>query len=111
MTPNGMAAWPEGVIARCGTVGGATVDIIDAVTPCSPRTQGKYEDHTLSATCTAAGCDWPGNLYEARTTEHRLWSEEETDSYYLERLTELRDSAAEHATKCRWLPKPDGGAR
>lgn len=96
--------WPENVIARCITAGGATVDILDEVTTDNPNWPG-VEFHELSATCTAALCPW-GDDWDARATNHEWRAEKEPDSHYLERLADLRRYAERHAEKCPWVPRP-----
>lgn len=109
MTANQTATrWPEHVIGRCVTAGGATVDIVDDVSIDRPLRNDEF--HRLSATCTGATCTW-GDDFDARTTHHAWKVGQEPDSYYLQRLADLRTRAERHAKKCPWMPKPDGGAR
>jgi hypothetical protein len=74
--------WPEGVIARYLTVGGATVDILD-----------KKDEH-----------DEPGE-YVARCTGCTAdWSNTRSD-WNLQ--FQVRPWAQAHAEKCRAMPKPE----
>jgi hypothetical protein len=95
------AAWPEGVIARYLSVGGATVDVthkLNAFTPPEPLA-------TL-ATCTGCGADdktshyrsvWHGSL------DHGTFDEEH-DQAAADHAA--RNWAQAHAEKCRAMPRP-----
>lgn len=73
--------WPDGVIARYLTVGGATVDVI-------PDGPGQI----TSAKCTA--CPYSG--WEVWTTDNGRYAE-----------TEARRLAQSHAERCRAMPRPE----
>ena len=101
-------AWPEHVIARCVTAGGATVDILDEVT-----TRNAYpgeEWHTLSGCCTGALCTW-NDSWDARGDQYCWEKSEQPEPTYVKRLRELQTAVAKHARECRWMPKPEGGQR
>lgn len=75
-------SWPEGIVARYLSVGGATVDISFA------------ESSTLKGACEAdcLGCgasDWIG-----------IWNQPSNNE------DECRTWAQQHAEKCRAMPKP-----
>lgn len=90
-------AWPEGVIARYLTVGGATVDLTHRLTANNPP-----EPFATLATC-------PGCLASEEFSHYRMvWG---LTSRYEKHLPELADSDARdwaqaHAEKCRALPAP-----
>ena len=110
MSTDQATAWPENVIARCVTAGGATVDIIDKATTTRTYSGAPYSElHELSATCTGALCPW-GNDWDARATSHEWFIGNEPDGFYLERLADLRGYAERHAKKCHWAARPGGGA-
>ncbi|MEU8199512.1 hypothetical protein AB0C10_37585 [Microbispora amethystogenes] len=76
--------WPEGVIARYLTVGGATVDIREEKDDCDE------DDRFYVAACT--GCT------------DKCWnSRSDWNLSY-----QVRPWAQSHAEKCRAMPKPDG---
>jgi hypothetical protein len=87
MNANQTAEWPEGVIARYLTVGGATVDA------------SEQPGYSSLAVCT--GCVW------------EAWSHfvEDADGGGQSPTLKVREWAQAHAEKCRAMPKPDGGAR
>lgn len=82
-----MTAWPDGVIARYLTAGGATVDIT--------RTNEIEDQHT--STC--LGCGHTDKTYDPARyhllDERAAWAE-----------ARARDHAQEHAEKCRAIPRP-----
>lgn len=86
--------WPEGVIARYLTVGGATVDIT--------YTSGTGN---ITATCTGERC--PGG--KRVDTEGLTRDTPEQEAARVEEWlpTALR-YAQDHAETCRALPRPDG---
>ncbi|WP_141704160.1 hypothetical protein [Planobispora rosea] len=95
-------AWPEGVIARYLTVGGATVDVSE---------MSSYYDRTdpTSSVAICLGCD----KREVIEWTQSLWSYSEND--YVEVTDEggeystpkVREWAQAHAEKCRSMPKPE----
>ncbi|MBO4271328.1 hypothetical protein [Microbispora triticiradicis] len=91
MTSTQNTAWPEGVIARYVTVGGATVDVTVEV----------YESgYQVEATSTCTGCkDWDHD-YQKRTS---LQSSEDARRRAEENA---REWAQSHAEKCRAMPRP-----
>jgi hypothetical protein len=98
--------WPEGVIARYLTAGGATVDVTE---------ESVYYDQTdpnaSIATCT--GC----SAKEVVEWTQRAWSYskdtivEETDESGLYSTPKVRKWAQAHAEKCRAMPRPEAGSR
>jgi len=79
-------AWPEGVVARYLTVGGAHVVI---TTDTAPRT----------ATCN--GCDHSQSFTDSYLREFYI------DEYVTARiLQDAREWAQRHAETCRAVPKP-----
>jgi O-succinylbenzoate synthase len=84
--------WPEGVIARYLTVGGATVDLTD----------DSARDYIV-ATCTGERCGWQertglgGYIYD---------TPEQTQARVEAWLPESQREAQAHAEKCRALPRP-----
>lgn len=93
-------AWPDGVIARYLTVGGATVDITET----GPR--DSRELHSTVATC--SGCkenyewDWPYGFYDYRNQYHPLAREEAIQ----QAKGIVSDWAQKHAEVCRAMPRP-----
>jgi hypothetical protein len=77
--------WPEGVIARYLTVGGATVDILDK--------KDEHDEHDepgeYVARCTGCTADW--------SNTRSGWNLE----------FQVRPWAQGHAEKCRAMPKPE----
>lgn len=91
-----VTTWPEGVIARYLTIGGATVDI----THDSPRGY-------IVATCTGERCGW----YERTSIEGYIYdTPEQTQARIEEWLPENQREAQAHAEKCRAMLKPSVGA-
>jgi hypothetical protein len=92
------APWPDGVIARYLTVGGATIDLTYQMNVLTPP-----EPYATLAACTACPASSEHN-------HHRLvWG---MHSQYEKHLPELadndaRDWAQAHAEKCRALPRPE----
>lgn len=87
-------AWPEGVIARYLTVGGATVDITD----------NRHSDY-LGAACTGELCGW-----ENRTSldGYMYDTAEQTQQRVEDRLPASQRQAQAHAERCRAMPRPGG---
>ncbi|MGI5422964.1 hypothetical protein [Actinomadura luteofluorescens] len=85
-TQPAVTAWPDGVIARYVTVGGATVDITEIDR--NERGGGVYE---TVATCT--GCP------TGRERFHWEQGKDKADG-------EARAWAQQHASECRAVPKP-----
>lgn len=95
-------AWPEGVIARYLTVGGATVDVED--TGISPTMQGAVLDRSVSAAC--IGCvSSVGETTQRRWLEELPWPEPEV---FDSALRELREASQAHAETCRAELNPNG---
>lgn len=90
------SAWPEGVIARYLTVGGATVDILDNVD--SFRSGAT---HRVSARCSGATCPW-NELGCSFYAGHHLDSETFEEDWF----RSLQRRCQQHAEKCRAMPKP-----
>lgn len=89
-------AWPEGVIARYVTVGGATVDLSQ-----HPHIDDDIE--LLDAIATCLGCTTSERFCE--TTP--LWGSQ--DALAANTAT-ARVWAQRHAETCRALPRPDGAS-
>ncbi|GGX40441.1 hypothetical protein [Streptomyces noursei] len=84
--------WPEGVIARYLTVGGATVDVT-------------YTSHSGWLTATCSGC---GQI-ERTETYGFIYDTPEQEAERVEKaLPESRELAQSHAEKCRAVPRPVG---
>ncbi|MDF5758765.1 hypothetical protein [Spongiactinospora sp. TRM90649] len=90
-------AWPDGVIARFLTVGGATVDLTehaDAECPAASRTVPR-----------CAGCgtqrdfDWLRETWESTAVRY-------IDTHRHEAAQHARNWAQEHAERCRAMPRP-----
>lgn len=88
--------WPKGTVARYLTVGGATVDVLDAT----------YRDrsttlHAAYATCTGHGCGASHTtMSNQQFTNHP--DVKESDPRLIEQAKEW---AQAHAETCRALPK------
>lgn len=96
--------WPEGVVARYLTVGGATVDLTVRTTlPPDP------EPFATLAACT--GC--PDSLESSHTrTGYSFYGSGSTQWEDPEAAdAEARSWAQSHAEKCRAMPRPEGGGR
>ncbi|MBT2467824.1 hypothetical protein J7E97_08045 [Streptomyces sp. ISL-66] len=93
--------WPEGVIARYLTVGGATVDLTHRLNFLNPP-----EPFATAAAC--SGCP------DSEEFSHWVGTGSEWDGTYKEVLDvsqaeeRARDWAQSHAEKCRAMPRPDG---
>ncbi|MEU4576573.1 hypothetical protein [Nonomuraea sp. NPDC023979] len=95
-------AWPEGVIARYLTVGGATVDVIDDTTE-----HGRYSKsvtHRLHGACTGERC---GETYYGYSFS--FWKTDDLDSNedFQSRIAQIQAWAQRHAEKCRAMPRPE----
>ncbi|MFD3955904.1 MULTISPECIES: hypothetical protein [Streptomyces] len=90
-------AWPENVIARYLTVGGATVDLTDQLNVLTPP-----QPYATLATCT--GC--PAS---SEHSHHRLvWGMTvQREEHHPEAAVQgAREWAQSHAETCRAIPKP-----
>ncbi|WP_030506326.1 hypothetical protein [Microbispora rosea] len=94
MTSTQSTTWPEGVIARYLTVGGAAVDVT--------------EDEP--GVCTVANCggcpkyrciDWTRSTGAHFDGSYREYQDRESAEQ------QAREWAQSHAEKCRAMPKPD----
>lgn len=97
-------AWPEGVIARYLTVGGATVDLTVRYTlPPEP------EPFATLASCTGCPAAKETSHYRARYTSTEPFG---VDEHIPEAADEeARVWAQAHAATCRAMPKPGGEVR
>lgn len=100
------AEWPEGVIARYLTVGGATVDVAER--------SGYYNRSDPTETvATCMGCggkqlfDWNRWLYSY--SENREVQEFDEGGEFS--TPKAREWAQSHAEKCRAMPRPEAGSR
>lgn len=115
MTTTQQTAWPEGVIDRYRTVGGATVDITEtksgeytSTPPERPELMRYYTAYPVVDLTFKAVC---GGCRDSKSIEC-----EEVDAdhagCYLDRLTcywsNPKDWAQKHAETCRAMPRPDG---
>lgn len=82
--------WPENVIARYLTLGGATVGIID-------------NSHIGRVNAECASCAWTDQQYTHGVTYDTA---EQTATRVADTLPYSRKAAQAHAEKCRALPKP-----
>lgn len=80
-------AWPEGVIARYLTVGGATVDLRPGSDSCE-SVCGGCDAREFSRGFTYINRAAPGTLRELAVRDAKEWSQE-------------------HASECRAMPKPE----
>lgn len=84
------APWPDGVIARYLTVGGATVDLW-------------YEDGYVKAKCLGERCPWE----DRQSTEVFIYDTDEVrDKKIDDALPGAQYAAQSHAETCRALPRP-----
>lgn len=106
--------WPEGVIARYATVGGATVDIRTETAEigwCTGERRCQswiaLDGHpgaeiTISANCTGTGCTDPtGPTETIESCTQRIRKDTAEPGIPLK----LRDWAQSHAESCRAMPK------
>ena len=97
------ATWPEGVIARYLTVGGATVDLAHrpgySRFPDLTETVGRCNG--CSAECVK---DWGFDFWAAEHNQPQL---DTFDSTGESALPAIRDWAQAHAEKCRAMPKQE----
>lgn len=84
-------AWPDGVIARYLTVGGATVD----------TTSAYAEPHEVALVCVCAGCSDSTTIYDGQWPEAPLSQRMEVA------LKHARKHSQEHAEQCRAMPRPE----
>ncbi|MBW1603415.1 hypothetical protein JJV70_15145 [Streptomyces sp. JJ66] len=91
-TPTADTDWPEGVIARYVTVGGATVDLTH-----DTLTANDTAPNVTSAQC--GGCPAYRN-YEWRPRADRF----DNGSTWAD--SDARPWAQEHAERCRAMPRP-----
>ncbi|MFF7411629.1 hypothetical protein [Streptomyces lydicus] len=92
MTISTQNSWPEGVIARYLTVGGATVDI-------------EYASVSGVITASCYGCPW-----QRRTDTQGLRTDtpEEEQERVDDWMPTARKKAQGHAETCRAMPRPAG---
>jgi hypothetical protein len=104
--PAETAAWPEGVVVRYLTVGGATVDL------------GPFDedDGAMPVECTGCGQNrWgtadPAEVAKSTYLPELAPSREDWDRQYAEQLARLdaKGWAQAHAATCRAMPRPVGG--
>jgi GMP synthase-like glutamine amidotransferase len=91
------AAWPEGVVARYATVGGAHVNMTHRLTVHNPP-----EPFATLAACTGCPASEEVNHYRlvwGLTAQHEEHHPEAADR-------DAREWAQAHAEKCRALPRP-----
>lgn len=99
-------AWPEGVIARYLTVGGASVDLTHGNrTYPTDDGIGENRNHT-TATCT--GCPATEEFSHWRAVKRMTFDDKVRDPEAAER--DARKWAQSHAEKCRAMPDPAGRA-
>lgn len=111
MTATQQVAWPEGVIARYLTLGGATVDLTydDAKAPSVRVHQGTAWESTISMITIAvtARCDGEG-CRQATTAKKDIkipWGGRPLETNPGIAATQW---AQKHAEKCRAMPHPAG---
>lgn len=105
-TETTQAAWPEGVIARYLTVGGATVDLT-ALT----YSEGEHwNEQQVSANCTGGNCtQWQTSTARVQDFRDRYATEEQARQRTVDALAKELDSWAQaHAGTCRAMPRPEG---
>ncbi|MEV6036080.1 hypothetical protein AB0L65_33335 [Nonomuraea sp. NPDC052116] len=100
------AEWPEGVIARYLTVGGATVDVTE-----ESLYYNQTDPNASIATCTGCGgkevVEWTQQAWSYSSNQYV----EETDEGGQYSTPKVRKWAQAHAEKCRAMPRPEGGER
>ncbi|MFZ4152830.1 hypothetical protein [Streptomyces pseudogriseolus] len=101
MLTNPETVWPEGVVARYLTVGGATVDIThgNRTYPTSDGI-GENRNHT-TVTCT--GCSAAEEFSHWRVVKRMTFDDKVRDTEAADR--DAREWAQEHAEKCRAMPR------
>ncbi|NUV65682.1 hypothetical protein G6W57_00945 [Streptomyces sp. CAI-121] len=97
MTTQPQTAWPENVIARYLTVGGATVNLTDQLNVLTPP-----QPYATLATCT--GCP----AFSEHSHHRLVWGmtvqrEEHQPEVAVQ---DAREWAQSHAETCRAMPKP-----
>ena len=105
MTPNGMAAWPEGVIHRYLTVAGEALRDPSIAVNVTEEKSAVPEEEGYRSICSPCG---EAEFYDYGRTIEGL-GRKYVSALDAERLA--RKWAQDHAAECRALPKPDGGAR
>jgi hypothetical protein len=98
--------WPDGVIARYLTLGGATADVIHDVTDNRPTYNST--SHTVRGACTGERCD------DSHHTTHYTYGiddDPERDEDFQMSVASVQQWARHHAERCRAMPRPDGGPR
>ena len=95
--------WPEGVIARYLTVGGATVDLTAKQIPHTfpDGISGTRGLTVASCTGCSASSDFP-HWHIRKGTYGGSWDEDIPEKAN----TDARDWAQAHADKCRAMPRP-----
>lgn len=88
--------WPEGVIARYLTIGGATVDL-------TQRPRYIDDPELLDAVATCLGCE----TRERFNNEQPLWG---SDDVLAGNTATARVWSQKHAETCRAMPRPDGAS-
>ncbi|MGC0317302.1 hypothetical protein [Kitasatospora acidiphila] len=101
-----MTTYPENVIARYLTVGGAHVDVYDATVTAVPGRVEIYDGAEwpatkVSATAVCSGCT---NKQIAQDTLHPLATEGPSVMDWA--VANVRRWAQSHAEKCRAMPRP-----
>jgi hypothetical protein len=101
MTTQTPTAWPEGVIARYLTVGGATVDVTHRHTlPPDP------EPFATLATCTGCPASEERSHYRTYYNSGGFLRDAKEEHEAEAADEQARAWAQAHAEKCRALPKP-----
>ena len=100
------ATWPEGVVARYLTAGGATVDLTIVAQPYKHDDGIVGSRNAMRATCT--GCDTSEDFSHWRIHKGTWssWDVQDPDAA----AQQARAWAQTHAEKCRAMPQP-GDAR
>jgi hypothetical protein len=95
------AAWPEGVVARYLSVGGAFVDVTER-SGFHGRTE-PTETHVMCGGCPATHTvDWGWDGYAAEFGQ----SQDSFDEGGKTSTPQAREWAQAHAEKCRAMPRP-----
>ncbi|MFE1125886.1 hypothetical protein ACFW6R_04470 [Streptomyces albidoflavus] len=93
--------WPEGVIGRYLTVGGATVDLTHRLTVLNPP-----KPHASLATCTGCSATEERSHYRTYYPSGGYLSDAVEEHEPDAADSVARDWAQAHAERCRALPKP-----
>jgi hypothetical protein len=101
-------AWPEGVIARYLTVGGANVDITVQINHDNIADEDGLSLVDISHLATCTGCGSMAKAYSDRGIDDTEQARRTAIDLTSPKGLEIKEWAQSHAEECRAMPRPEG---